>query len=217
MSTGDGSTTVNFSSDSFTVTQKVVDVCDPPTVAASTASPTSVAYTIGDSATSVTVPAFTVNPNFCTIAYTQTAPKLADGSTAITPSANKRDFSVAYTTKLTPAVNSESTTVKITAAPTTIYGSATGTISASVSVAVTYKNPCIDKTKISISAPANLTTLKHIVGHIKDTYAAHAAYTISASPTTKTLCRSDLITYTAKYDNKAVASPVFYTPSTRVF
>ena len=138
-------------------------------------------------------------------------------NSSITTSANKRDFSVAYTAKLNPAVNSESTTVKITAAPTTIYGTAKGTISASVSVAVTYKNPCIDKTKISITAPASLTTLKHIVGHIKDTYAAHAAFTVTGSSTVKTLCRSDLITYTAKYDNKAVASPVFYTPSTRVF
>lgn len=84
---------------SFTVNFVVADVCDPPTVTPSTASPASVSYTIADASVAVSVPVFTISPVFCTISYSQsTAPNLSDSNnpTGVTKDANNRDFSVFY-------------------------------------------------------------------------------------------------------------------------
>jgi len=59
---------VSSTTDTATLQITLVDVCDPPT-SITPSSPSDVSYTISDNPATKVVPAFSVEPSYCTLSY----------------------------------------------------------------------------------------------------------------------------------------------------
>ena len=178
------------------------------------------AYTITDTARAINVPAFTITPDFCTVEYTATISKLADGSEPVTVTnvATNRDFQVEYAASLIPAVNSETIKVEVIATSKTIHGSASNPTTKKVAFDVTFANPCLNEQFVSINGPADLPELEYIPETGPKTFDAHVGFALSIQPTSHSLCGN--LKLTGVYDSNdltASSKPLAYDSVTRKF
>jgi len=200
----------------FTVTQTLLETCDPPS-SITPSSPSPLNYVLGEAAATRNVAEFTVVPSYCEVDYTATKQDLASGDSPITIASNNRDFTVSYSTSLVPATNSETLTVTVTATSKTRWGAATGAITRDATFDVSFTNPCIDTTYVTITGPASLDNIEYTPETGAETYSAHAAFTTNiVSGASHSLCGD--ITVTGQFDGSDVTGdPLAYNAANRQF
>ncbi len=122
----------------------LVDPCDPPVSVSDEPLTDQGDYTVSRSDFANYVhEEFTADPVYCPLVYTYEYPTtIAPGKTAITKTANDREFSFFYNEEIADYENTKET-VKVIATSSSIYG-ATQTKSADGTWDLTFADPCLD-------------------------------------------------------------------------
>ena len=154
---------------SFTFTQTLIDPC----VGATVTGPTDVTemYTITDDEKVIQLtPVFASNPSFCSLFKDGTTPvsTLSDSlyTLTLTPSENSLTFSPDVITDLAilNGFNEETYTFTVRSFATSLWDSNTEEGDASVTVTVTFKNPCVDTNFVTVSqAASTLGALDYVI------------------------------------------------------
>ena len=166
------------------------DPCDDPTVTAVGLTNQEITIT-QDDYPDYTHPIFTIDPSYCPLTYTYTVSNLSNGNSAITGTSitdtateiDKQSFSFYYDADITPVFPTAQTqTVQVTATSGTRYKSSPNTLMASATFALSFLNPCINTSYVTITAPGDLPPLSYMVAMPATDFAAHSAFTVTTTP-----------------------------------
>ena len=209
------------------ITATVVDPCDAPTGLTGFVQADKT-YVIGDNASSFVHSSFTPNPSYCTVDYSYTIPALVNKNTPITVNKSTKTIKIDYIADLTPITEGPKFEVKITGTVKSPFGNKKALTTSEVKFKVTFTNPCLDKTKVTIGAIATpLSDQTYTIEATAKTF-THVAMTYTTSPRTHTLCGAvSYRGYTGTADASSpgapatllttTSKPVAYNPATRTF
>ena len=137
-----------------------------------------------------THPIFSIDPSYCPLTYTYSVSDLSNGNSAITGTSitdtdlekDKQTFSFYYDADITPVYPSAQTqTVQVTATSGSKYTTTPTTTSADASFTLSFLNPCINTSYVTITA-ADLPSLSYIIAEPAKDFAAHSAFTVTTTP-----------------------------------
>ena len=161
-------------SDTFTVT--IDDPCDPPMYTQPETS-TPLEITVTELASAYTLsPLFSVTPSFCESDLVLTPDGILSG--LYTFDEATQTFSFPQSTDL--SLSGDTMTTYTIDLEYTVGNGVTETV-LTKTLSITYKNPCIDTSYVTITA-ADLPSLEYIIADPPKDFAAHSAFTVTTTP-----------------------------------